>query len=83
MGREEREGLYYCRERESAQGGGARWGGVREEWWVRVSFMYIYLEHLLGRDGLSFLTETDLYNVNASENTTINKGVHITFQRLC
>ena len=49
---------------------------MREEWWVRVSFMYIYLEHLLGRDGLGFLTEADFYNA------TINRGVHVTFERL-
>ena len=66
-----------------AQGGGARWGGVREEWWIRVSFMYIYLEHLLGWDGLGFLTKADLYKVNASKNTTINRGIHVTFEYLC
>ena len=55
---------------------------MREEWWVRVSFMYIYLEHLLGRDGLGFLTEAVLYNVTAFENTTINKGSHVTFDRI-
>ena len=33
--------------------------------------------------GLAPLTEADLYNENASENTTINRGVHVTFERLC